>query len=110
MPDAARQGSRTVHQAGVSSRKESGGVRGLREVRTDVAAGRGARVYCDDDAALKLEGEGRRAVVDLDAARRVRHVVRVELEERLRLEAEEALTSRVSGEGSRGNHTPVGRD
>jgi hypothetical protein len=53
--------------------------------RTDVTTGGRSRVDCNDDPALELEREGGRSVVDLDAARRVRHVVGVELEERGRL-------------------------
>lgn len=53
--------------------------------RTDVASGGRTRVDGNDNTALELEREGGRAVVDLDAARRVGHVVRVELEEGGRL-------------------------
>jgi len=48
---------------------------------TDVGTLSRAGVYGDDDAALEPEGEGGGSVLDLDLARRVTHIISVELKE-----------------------------
>jgi hypothetical protein len=86
VPDAVpvRYESREVAQRGGSMRQlSSPSARSTcSSVRTDVASRGGPRIDSDDDTSLETEGQSGSSVVDLDPARGIRSVVRVQLKER----------------------------
>lgn len=83
VPEAAIGNQNREEKQGVRQLPAPSSRRGIRAFaqRTDVAPSSGPRIDGNNDSTLEPESESCSSVVDLDAARRVRGVVRVKLKE-----------------------------